>query len=247
MIIRVMPSAWMRAMASLAAARGVHQSDCAKIAFTATNDHRGPTALAQTCDGITHLRGERCDTVGTEHLRFANDHRFIVDLCRHTATCQAGQIGSGGQLRFANAFQAILGDGAGERVVAELFDRDRDRKQFPLVSPFGGNDIGDARPALRKRSGLVEGDGLERAEIFERTAALDQHAAAGRARYAGQHRAWGSNGQGTGASRHQHRHRAVKAVAERLVHHDPSKQQQHGEQNGRHEDALEPIGEALGR
>ena len=45
-----------------------------------------------------------------------------------------------------------------------------------------GHDIGDARAPFGQRAGLVEGDRLQRAEVFERRTALHQHTATCRAR-----------------------------------------------------------------
>src|SRR3546814_7608325 len=69
-----------------------------------------------------------------------------------------------------------------ERVVAETLDGHGNHHEFVVAHSGCGHDVGDARPALRERPGLVEGKRGQRAEIFEWPAALDEDAAARGAR-----------------------------------------------------------------
>ena len=101
---------------------------------------------------------------------------------------------------------------------------------------------------LGERSRLVERQRGQRAEIFERATAFDQHAAARRTRNARQDGARRRDGQRARACRDEDRHGAIEAVAEWLVDNDPGEEQdEHEREHARHEDALELVGEALGR
>ena len=133
-------------------------------------------------------------------------------------------------------------------MIAQIFSRRGNRKQFVFRYTLRGLDIGHAGLAFGKSTGLVERDGLERAEILERRAALYQNAAACCSGYSGQDRARGRDRQSAGAGSHKHRHRPVKTVAERLVDDNPGEKEQAGQsEHGRHKNSLKALREALGR
>lgn len=68
-------------------------------------------------------------------------------------------------------------DGTGQRMAGSLFERSGVAEDLRLRSAEADN-VGQLRPAFGERSGLVEGDGCDPAEIFEDSAALDQKTAA---------------------------------------------------------------------
>src|SRR3546814_13433688 len=95
---------------------------------------------------------------------------------------------------------------------------------------------------------VCSSDLLERPEVFERCTALHEHAAPRCTGNARQDSARRCDGERARACCHQHRHRAIEAVAERLVDDHPCEEQEHRQdQDSRHEDPLKPIGEALRR
>ena len=133
-------------------------------------------------------------------------------------------------------------------MIAQPLDRHRDPQQFLLRHAAGRQDVGDARLSFGERSRLVERQRGQRAEIFERATAFDQHAAARRTRNARQDGARRRDRERARACRDKDRHGAIEAVAERLVDNDPGEEQdEHKREHARHEDALELVGEALGR
>ena len=139
-------------------------------------------------------------------------------------------------------------DGGRQRMVAVLFDRQSDGKQFILARPRHRDDVGQSRLAFSERSGLVKSDRVERAEVLQRSSTFDQNTAAGCARDAAQHGARHRDRQSAGARRDQHRHRPIETVGKRLVDHHPGQQQQDDQrQHERHEDPFEAFGELLSR
>src|SRR3546814_3871276 len=90
-----------------------------------------------------------------------------------------------------------------------------------------GHDVGDARTALGECSGFVEGESMERSKGLERTATLDQHAAARCAGNARQYRTRCGDCERAWAGRHEDGHRPIEAVAEWLIDNHPGKQQDH--------------------
>src|SRR3546814_7146436 len=106
----------------------------------------------------------------------------------------------------------------------ETLDGHGNHHEFVVAHSGCGHDVGDARPALRERPGLVEGKRGQRAEIFEWPAALDEDAAARGARNPRKNGARGRDGERTGARGDQYGHCAIKAVAEGLIDHDPAEE-----------------------
>src|SRR3546814_5165321 len=81
----------------------------------------------------------------------------------------------------------------------ETLDGHGNHHEFVVAHSGCGHDVGDARPALPERPGLVEGKRGQRAAIFEWPAALDEDAAARGARNPRNNGARGRDGERTGA------------------------------------------------
>ena len=133
------------------------------------------------CDGGSRRFPQRSDAVGAEHLGLANPDRLVVEGGSDAASDQVLEPARGRDLAPAQPLAAIPGNRRGQRMVAERLNCRCNGEQFLLRHPIDGDDIGDARTPFGQGARLVEGHCTERAEFFQGRAALDQHAAAGRA------------------------------------------------------------------
>ena len=127
--------------------------------------------------------------------------------------------------RTADIFRARIIDVTDASYVVELTGNQGKLDAF--IGAIDGHDISDARTTFGQRARLVESDRFERPEVFERCTALHEHAAPRCTGNARQDRARRCDRERARACRHQHRHRAIEAVAERLVDDHPCEQQEH--------------------
>ena len=229
-------------------ARRIKKPNDTEIARAASHHHQGSPLQSQLSDDRGCFVAERRYAVDAEHLRLPYPDRLAVQLGGHALARQALEVDRGRDDRIAQACATVARDGLRQRVVAEPFDRHSDRQKIALLRPAHRHDVGDPRPSLGQGAGLVEGDGVERAEVLQRRAALDQDTGARRTGDAREDGARGGDGERARTRGDQHGHGAIEAVAERLIDDDPGEQQDKGErQHHRHEDAFEPVREALGR
>ena len=225
----------------------VHQADRAELPIAQPHDHGRPALLAQRGDGRCRGGTQGGNPVRAEHLGLADPYRLIAQTGFDAAADQVFQVRGRWQLARIQSAATITRDRGGQRMIAQRLHRDRYLQQLGLRRPVNRHHIGDARAPFGQGAGLVEGHRLQRTQILQRRAALDQHAPTRRAGDTGQDRARGGDGQRARTGGHQHGHGAIEAVAERLIHHHPGKQQQERQrQYRRYEDPLEAIGEALG-
>jgi hypothetical protein len=128
--------------------------------------------------------------------------------------------------RLAEPLTTVPGDGGGQRMIAQ-----RSRRRPQRSSSASGHAVDGMTSVIRGRPSVsvpVLSKAMAfSAQILERRAALDQHAAARRPCDARQHGARRGDRQRAGTGRHQHRHGAIEAVAEGFVDHHPGEQQQH--------------------
>src|SRR3546814_1817607 len=117
-------------------------------------------------------------------------------------------------------------------MIAEPLDGYGNRHEFVVIDTRRRHDVGDARPTRGERPGLVERQGIQRPECLKRPAALDQYAPARRARHARQNGARRGAGERAGASRYEHGHRPIQAVAERFGDDDRSEERLGGKECG---------------
>uniref|UniRef100_A0A0N4Z8D8 Transposase n=1 Tax=Parastrongyloides trichosuri TaxID=131310 RepID=A0A0N4Z8D8_PARTI len=206
-----------------------------------------PRDLSAVIADRAAARGPR-DAVRPEHLRLADPDRLASELSRYAFSGQALQVRRSRDRRLPQALPSVPRDGFRQRVVAQAFHGDCGGQEIAFMRSAHGNNVSDAWAAFGQGAGLVKGDGVERAEVLKRRAALDQNAGPGRTCNPGQDGARRGDGQGAGAGGDQHGHGPVEAVAERLVDDDPGEQQDEGQgQHERDEDPLEPVGEPLRR
>ena len=226
----------------------IEQADHPEVARASPHHHQGPPLQAQLGDDGRRLIAEGGHAVRPEHLRLSDPDRLTAQFSGHALSREALEVGRGLKTRVAQSFGAVAHNRLRQRMVAEPLNGDGGGQKVGFPGPAHRHDLGDARPALGQGAGLVERDRIERAEVLQGCAALDQDAGARRARHTGQDGAGGGDGEGAGAGRDQHGHGPVEAVAERLVDHHPGEQQHEGQrQHQGHEDALEPVREALRR
>ncbi|MNI61013.1 hypothetical protein D3C73_1162590 [compost metagenome] len=199
----------------------VQQADETEVLRTSAHHHQGPPLKAQPGDDQVGFLPQRGDAVHAEHLRLADPDGLALQLSGHALSGQALEPGRGRHGRAAQALTAVSRYGFGKRMVAEALHGHGRGQKMCLARATHRHDVGDPRTAFRQGAGLVESDRVKRAEVLKRCAALDQDAGPGCARDAGQDGARRGDGERAGTSRDQHRHGAVEAVAEGLVHHDP--------------------------
>lgn len=102
-------------------------------------------------------------------------------------------------------------DGMGQRMAGSLFERSGVAEDLRLRSAEA-DDVGQLRPAFGERSGLVEGDGCDPAEIFEDGAALDQKTAACTCRKARGDRGRRGDDEGAGATDQEKREPFINPI-----------------------------------
>ncbi len=128
---------------------------------------------------------ERCDPAAVRHrhrhplggsLGRAEEDVLSLDLCCQTFSAERLAIT---RLRNDNfVFFSFREDGFCKWMAGAGFQRGSN-PQHLISAVAESNDIGDLRPSLGQRAGLVEGDGGELSECLEHRTALDQQATTG--------------------------------------------------------------------
>ena len=170
---------------------------------------------------------------------------LALKLCRNATPGDTGEISR----RADDGVQACPGiahNGLGEGMIAERFDRSAHRQQFRFGRVAIGCDINKTGLALGECPGLVECNGIDASKGFERRAALDEHASAGRTGDSRQDSAWGRDRQRARTGRYQNGHGAIKAVRRCLIQNQEAERCDKGQQDDQwYEDPLELFRKVL--
>eukprot|EP01136_Pigoraptor_vietnamica_P023821 Opistho-1_new@6609 len=192
--------------------RRVHHRDHSQEALAFADHHRRAPARDQLVIGLFDFDRQRRTGQFREQHRFADVDILAIDLRLHAAPCDALDLAGYGRLHaIAKALTGACNDGGCERVIAVLFNGQCHRQQLILGRARSCRHLGQLRLALGQGARLVESDRRQRAQVLQRTTALDQDATAPGSCHTAQHGAGHRDGEGAGAGRDQHGHRPVEA------------------------------------
>ncbi len=214
-------------------------------------DRREDRGLAVGRQGVgrCHER-RRVDSLRLEEAGATDEDPVGTDGRRHPAAGDAQEIGRvredelAGLGRFAH-------DRVAERVLrAALRRRDKAEDRVFVERAVGADDVGDPRPALGEGAGLVEDDGLDRAEPFEGLGVAEQDAVLGSLARPDHDRGRRREAERTRARDDEDRHGIQQGEVERRLRAEgkPDDEGERGEsEDDGHEVARHDVGEALDR
>ena len=152
-----------------ALARRVHEPDDAQEPAAALDEHRRATIGFELAVALQESLWRGRAAVQREQVGLADGDGLAAERGADAVAGDALQPLRRGCARHP-VFE-VADDGARERVLAEALDGDDGLDQLGLGRAVGGHHVGHTRLALGQRARLVERDGAQPTEGFERPAA----------------------------------------------------------------------------